>query len=204
MKDINNLLSKCRNSSFNKHGYSVTINIRNKERFIESLKLYTDYENKETKITTKDFFDKAIPGFQRENNKWSKNMQIKFVENVLQGFRTDIKLFRMSEQGDAQVIDGLQRLTAIFKFLDNKLKVFGEYTFSDISQNINSFPCSFTVSIYTFQDWKEVLKYYVDMNENITHSKEDIDKAKKWFKEEKGIELDKIQEITSNSIELTN
>ena len=45
------------------------------------------------------------------------------------------------------------------------------------------------IRVYTFEAWEEVGKFYIDMNENITHSSQDIQKAKEWFLREKNISL---------------
>ena len=36
------------------------------------------------------------------------------------------------------------------------------------------------ISLNDFKNEKEMVQFYIDMNENITHSNEDIDKAKKY------------------------
>lgn len=173
------LLEITSKSSFRKSsGGGVTIFLRTLEKLISSISLYTDYCDDED-FSVERFFEKAIPGFQRDNNKWTLQMQQKFVENVLKGFKTEIKLFRMDEEEDSQVIDGLQRLTAIVDFMQNKFTIFGTFYYKDL--NFSEFGASIIVSIFKFNDWQEVANFYIDMNENITHSAEDIEKAKNWF-----------------------
>ena len=127
----------------------------------------------------------STPEFQRDNNKWTEAMQVAFVENVLKGNSHNILFFKMNEDDDALVIDGLQRLTALAKFIDGKLAVFGGLQYNDFKQSSVLNPiikrASFVVKIYTFKSWNDVGAFYVEMNENITHSKEDIQKAKDWF-----------------------
>lgn len=190
---LQDLLNRTRNSSFNQQGYTVTINMNERDRFLKSLMLYTDYTNytnskTEEDIYIEDFFTKSIPDFQRDNNKWSTEMKVKFVENLLSGVNTEIKLFRMDQDSDAQIIDGLQRLTAITDFMDSKFKVFG-FSYDELKDTLSRFKTHFSISVYDFSDWAGVGKYYVDMNENITHSKEDIQKAKDWFLKEKNVVL---------------
>lgn len=173
-------------SSFKKlnQGGGVTINLRTLERLLDSLSLYVCFD---ADLTVETFFEKAVPGFQRENNKWSENMQVKFIENILKGFRTEIILFKMSEHEDAQIMDGLQRMTAIIDFMQNKFSIFGDLFFSDIQKHMPYFGAKIIVDVLTFQEWQEVANFYIDMNENITHSPEDIEKAKIWFEKNHNI-----------------
>lgn len=190
--EIEKLIIDNRNSSFRKDGSSVSINIKNKARFLNSLKLYTDYDNSEqseSRNDIKQFFERAVPKFQRDNDIWTLEMKQKFILNVLKGFKTEIKLFRMSESEDAKIIDGLQRLTAILEFLDGEFPILGDIYFEDIKDKIVYLTPSLFVVLYTFDSMEEVGKFYIDMNENITHSKEDIDKCKNFFKKEYGVIL---------------
>jgi len=193
VKNIPNLIKNIRGGSFSKTGYSVNISLRERERFLKSIELYSDWESNSKSIenSTEYFFEKITPEFQRSNNKWSKKMKVKFVENLLSGCPTEIKLFRVgikSQIEDAQIIDGLQRLTAIFDFMCSDFKVFG-YSYDELKESLNNFPVRMILSVYDFDEWEQVGRYYVDMNENITHSKDDIQKAKNWFMFHHGVSL---------------
>lgn len=188
---ILDLIKECENSSFSKNNYQVNIDLNH---FIKSMLLHTYYDkleikNDECNITSKEWLERVTPEFQRKNNKWTKKMKIKFIENLLKGVKTELLLFRMKEGDDAQIIDGLQRTTAILDFLDGKIKAFG-FSRKDFSNKLNSFAHhNLIIKIYTFNTWKEVGKFYIDMNENITHSKADIQKAKDWFLNKHNIKL---------------
>jgi hypothetical protein len=139
-------------------------------------------------ISNEDWLKRVTPLFQRDNTKWNKSMKLKFIENLLSGVKTELLLFKMKEQEDAQIIDGLQRTTAILDFLNGKVKPFG-YTYQDLKDRLKAFHTSVSIKIYTFDNWEDVGRFYIDMNENITHSKSDIQKAKDWFLAEHNIEL---------------
>jgi hypothetical protein len=169
------------------------------QHFIDSMLLHTWYE--EMRITgsnrkpnddkkfSRAWIDRVTPDFQRANNKWNKNMKIKFIENLLLGAKVELMFFRMKEHDDAHIIDGLQRTTAMLDFFNGKVKPFG-YTYSDLKSSMHLFSShNLGIKIYTFSTWEEVGRFYIDMNENITHSKADIQKAKDWFLAEHGIEL---------------
>ncbi|AUR89186.1 protein of unknown function DUF262 [Vibrio phage 1.121.O._10N.286.46.C4] len=126
----------------------------------------------------------AVPDFQRDNNKWTTEMQVSFVENVMRGFRTDIKLFEIHANGlptkcSCMILDGLQRLTALHEFFEGNIKPFG-YTFEELKADrliANMSGGMVSVRVYNFSSKNEAIDFYVAMNENITHSPQDIEKA---------------------------
>ena len=193
--DILELIRKCKSSSFNKENYQVNIDL---DTFVDSMLLHTWYDKVDIKTKRIDADDKKFnkawaeritPDFQRANNKWSKTMKTRFVENLLSGVKVELMFFKLSSQSDAQVIDGLQRTTAILDFFNGKIKPFG-YSYSDLKNRLRQLKNhNLIIRIYTFDSWEEVGKFYIDMNEGITHSKKDIQKAKDWFLAEHNIEL---------------
>lgn len=205
--NLQNLISQCRMSNFNFPAEKTNININSREKFIKGLYLWCDYTNYENDnyISTEDFFKKIIPEFQRNNDKWNTKMKISFVENLLKGCDTFISLYKfdkvfkshndisnssetINHSDDCFVLDGFQRLTAIFDFLDNKIKVFG-LSYDEIKEALPIFNTRLYLKIYTFDNIENVGRFYVEMNENITHSSEDILKAKDYFKSQFNIEI---------------
>jgi Protein of unknown function DUF262 len=187
--DILELVKKARSSSFCKLNYSVNIDL---DCFVDSMLLHT-YCNKNNpldsvSVSNKEWVQRVTPAFQRANDKWSKEMKLKFIENLLSGAKTELMFFRFDETEDAQIIDGLQRTTAILDFIDGRIKPFG-YSYDELGKAVKMFRSTIIIKIYTFDDWKSVGSFYIDMNENITHSKKDIQKAKDWFLAEHNIEL---------------
>ena len=156
---------------------------------IEDIKNTKNIIPLDDKKYNKKWIQRITPEFQRANNKWNKAMKLKFIENLLSGVKVELMFFRFEEYADAQIIDGLQRTTAILDFFHGKVKPFG-YSYSDLKNNFNKFQShNITIKIYTFNSWEEVGRFYIDMNENITHSKKDIQKAKDWFLAEHNIKL---------------
>lgn len=84
---------------------------------------YTVYELKRK-------HDKKLPlvvldsDFQR-GNVWSTRQQRELVESVLMGLPLPIFYYNEDKKGRLIVIDGRQRLTALFEFMDNKFKLNG-------------------------------------------------------------------------------
>lgn len=156
----------------NSNGSHVEIN-----RIDRHLELFTDY-------------GKLIlqPDFQRAHV-WTEDQQVKYLEFLLRGGRSgrDIYFNRpdwidsSKDCPDTVLVDGLQRLTAIKKFNDNDLVVFGKYRKNDF-EYINQGVVFFVNNLKTR---KEVLQWYLQMNDGGTpHSKEEIDKVKEMLKNE--------------------
>ena len=60
--------------------------------------------------------------FQREDV-WDKNRKAELVESVLMGLPLPVFYFNQDKYGKLIVIDGRQRLTALFEFMDDKYKL---------------------------------------------------------------------------------
>ena len=106
--NIQDLKSTISNSAFKK-SYSVSnISFKN---FFTSIELYTNTDGNDL-----DSIFKAVPRFQRENDKWSESMQIKFIENVLKGLRSEILLFKVGDNilDSYMILDGLQLLPTVY------------------------------------------------------------------------------------------
>ena len=62
------------------------------------------------------------PEFQRENV-WNNNQKSELVESILMGIPLPVMYFAEDKYGNLQVIDGRQRLTALFEFLNDKFRI---------------------------------------------------------------------------------
>jgi hypothetical protein len=81
-------------------------------------------------------------------------------------------------KGEMVIVDGKQRLTALLKFLDNDLKVFGGYTLNQIDNLfLNAFDIE--IAVNTLQTRKEVLTWYLELNAGGTdHTQTEIQHVK--------------------------
>ena len=87
-------------------------------------------------LSFEDVLERIVPKFQRDNDKWSKEMQIKFVENIILGVNTTIILGTLSnEKSECVLIDGLQRVSAIFSFMNKEFKVFEGFEYNEDFEN---------------------------------------------------------------------
>ena len=177
------------NSDFNKTNYEISLDFDSlKEDLIRwSLSTNDKASNLAKKISLElsfeDVLEKIVPKFQRDNNKWSREMQIKFVENIILGVNTTIILGTLSnEKSECVLIDGLQRVSAIFSFMNKEFKVFESFEYNeDFENKISTFIHNLKLKIFNFKNEKDMVNFYINMNENITHSKEDIQKAKDYL-----------------------
>lgn len=125
-------------------------------------------------------FMEHIPSFQRNNDKWTNKMQISYVENVLKGLNNPILIYTLKDNSKRFILDGLQRITALNLFINNELKVFEKYNYIDILHKVDAFT-RINVKQYKFNTEIEAVEFYILMNENITHSKADIQRAKDYL-----------------------
>ena len=130
------------------------------------------------------------PDFQRAHV-WTEDQQIKFVEHLLRGGQTGLNIYfnrapgwddEKNESYPTVLVDGLQRLTAVLRFLNGDMVVFGKYTVNSFQyfNNIN-------LIVYTnnLKTRKEVLRWYIEMNSGGTaHTKEEIEKVVKLLEKE--------------------
>lgn len=130
------------------------------------------------------------PDFQR-GHVWNEEQQIAYVEFLLKGGKSgrDFYFNWNKETDDYVCVDGLQRTTALERFVNGEIKVFNQYFeefgFTGREAGVNALP-EYRLNIYTnnLNSEKEILEWYVDMNSGGTpHSDEEINKVKRMISE---------------------
>lgn len=132
------------------------------------------------------------PDFQR-GNVWTEEQQIKYLEFFFRGGKSaNIIYFNCPSYGrvtdecnypDMVLVDGLQRLTAFIRFLNNEIPIFGTYykDFEDMPRM--SYMLKFNVN--DLQTRAEVLRWYIEMNSGgVVHSDEEIERVKELLRQE--------------------
>lgn len=150
-------------------------------------------------------FDRGlVPQFQRNNDKWTSQMKSSFVENLIKGHRSDVMMYTTKDRyaengyGSLAILDGLQRLSALCDFVGGKIKAFG-YSFQELTDaRILNWSTTYGVSIYTFSNDIDAAVYYIQMNQNITHSASDIDRAKSYVENNLAIECLSVEYMTAS------
>lgn len=123
------------------------------------------------------------PDFQR-GHVWNEKQQIAYVEFIIKGGTTG-RVFYLNHpnwmgnfKGDFVLVDGLQRYTALTKFLNNQLPVFGDNFFKDITPSFFVNDVYFKININNLKTRKEVLSWYVEMNSGgVVHTEEEINRV---------------------------
>lgn len=135
-----------------------------------------------------------IPDFQR-GHVWTPEQQQHFIENVLRGVVSSSGFLVQfncpnwdkfdNYTGDLpkgfQCIDGLQRITAIQKFLEGSVKPFGlsveDLLGSSFSPKRSLY--RFKLAIHNFEKRSDLLSHYLDINSGGTpHSPEEIERIR--------------------------
>ena len=176
----NKYINSLKSSPF-KQMKSSPMSVRLKGYYNE-IAMWCDYEGKDNINSSSDLdIDKYLPPYQRGGDKWTKEMKSKFIENLLKGVSTNIVLVKVKGDNDNyQILDGQQRLKAIKDFLEGRIKLFNDtLSWSDIQKEFSSI--TFGIYLIDVDTEIEACQFYIDMNENITHSKEDIEIAYRYL-----------------------
>jgi len=186
---------------FTKKGsYQVNIHLNHIKKTLE------DYE--------KDYGLELNPDFQR-GHVWTEEQQIAWLEFY---FKSDgnmssnviyfnspafqpIKPDNTDLSDTILCVDGLQRLTAMLKLLDNKIKIFGYYLneFEDSNLLIKRMSLVFNINNLTHK--KELLKWYLEMNTGGTvHAESEIVRVKAMLAELEYVEYPDKDNINTDKI----
>jgi len=131
----------------------------------------------------KEYDLNLLPDYQR-GHVWNEAQQTAYVENMLRGMsgvntlKFNFPGWMGNFKGPFEVVDGLQRLTAALKFVDNELPAF-ELKLNEFEDKLWHSEPSFRISINNLKTRKEVLQWYIELNSSgVVHSKEEIDRVK--------------------------
>lgn len=138
------------------------------------------------------------PDFQR-GHVWSDEQASRFVEYMLRGGRAAMTIYwnhagyqhdpkPYSDLGNSLLlVDGLQRLTAVRRFIAGEIPVFGHYVdeYEDPRRVFAAGGPHFIFNINNLQTRAEVLKWYLDLNDGgIAHSPEEILRVRQLLEDE--------------------
>lgn len=130
------------------------------------------------------------PDYQREHV-WTEDQQIAYVEYKLKGGRSGSNIYWnckgfSDEQYVRELVDGKQRITAVRKFLNNELPVFGNIYYKDFEDELKHLTgeTRFKMCVNDLQTRKEVLQWYLDLNSGVAHTNEELAKVKQLMEKE--------------------
>ena len=132
------------------------------------------------------------PDFQR-GHVWTEEQQVRFLEFILQGGKTGRTLYfndphwhgvrAKTGYSDFVCVDGLQRITAIQRFLNNEIRVFGQL-YSEFGGRTDLIRHGMVINVNDLKTKREVLQWYIQMNAGGTpHSPEEIQRVQKLMEE---------------------
>lgn len=137
----------------------------------------------------RDYGLQLNPEFQR-GHVWTEEQQIKWIEYHLRGGKSGNVIYlndpffnnwgeaKEGEYEDYVCVDGLQRITAARRFINNEIPAFGTY-YRDFEDKLRVLNCTIRVNTNNLKTEKEVLQWYVDMNDGGTpHTAEEINRVK--------------------------
>lgn len=193
-KEIENLKDLISKSNFKKSKYTLCTSIVDVP---QNILFYNEKIDKNGKTSTfsapivnTETLKSFVAPFQRDTNNWSTEMKIKFVENIIMGCRTDITLYTThnvktnnSTHENCFILDGQHRILAILEFIEGKFNAFG-FSYQELLSEKIIAPRrqnEIYIHIVSFSNENEAIEYYINMNENITHTPEDIEKAKTYL-----------------------
>ena len=137
------------------------------------------------------------PDFQR-GHVWTEEQQIKWMEYLLQGGASGRVLYfnapwwgdfdkRRYPYKDFVLVDGLQRLTAILRFINNEIAIFGGHYIEDFEDRLRMARAEMNllININNLKTKADVLTWYIQMNDGGTpHTEEEIEKVRNLLIEE--------------------
>lgn len=130
------------------------------------------------------------PDFQRAHV-WTEEKQIKYVEYVLRNGQSSRHIYfncsswQNNYNTPVELVDGKQRLEAARRFLRNEIPAFSSY-FKEYTDKLNQTHCDFVFCVNNLKTRKEVLQWYIDLNEGgVVHTSEEIAKVKRLILLEK-------------------
>lgn len=133
------------------------------------------------------------PDFQR-GHVWTEEQQVAYVEFKLSGgagsniIQLNCPGWMSSFDGPFVLVDGLQRITAVARFLNNEIKAFWTL-YSEFEDSLGSIDPDFIFCVNNLKTRAEVLTWYIEMNTGGTpHTREEIARVCEMLHEERKLE----------------
>ena len=132
------------------------------------------------------------PDFQR-GHVWTQQQQQRYVEFVLRGGRSSRTLYWNCTTWDTswntplQLVDGLQRLTAVRRFMHDRIPAFGLHK-SEFQGKLRLAGPDFLMNINKLSTRAAVLQWYLDLNDGgVVHDEAELSRVRKFLVDEIGV-----------------
>lgn len=142
----------------------------------------------------KDFISTYIEEYKLDLNPiyqrghvWKESQDVAFIEFCLKGGTSARQIYlncpgwNNGEIDNFEVVDGKQRISAIVKFIDNKLKVFGDTYYKDLNGgfHLSNTSTMLSTNVASIEDRNILYQWYLEMNTGGTvHTQEELDKVR--------------------------
>lgn len=180
IENVNKIIKAQKTSSWTAMGYTVNLRIPRLKAVLED---YCDVESGTLNSTNMNLI---TPNFQRELGNWTIDMKKMYIQNLILGAPTNLILYTLDKSianWKCKILDGQHRINAILEFMENKFSVFDEVFYSDLENhpNFHFNNSKNSLTIHDFLTEKDAAQFYIDINSGITHTPEDINKAKNYI-----------------------
>lgn len=126
------------------------------------------------------------PDFQR-GHVWREEQQIAYIEFLLRQGRsgkdflfnhTKWETYKSRDDGEFVCVDGLQRATAITRFVNNEIRAFG-HLLSEFEDQLLMNRITVKFHVNQLSSRKEVLEWYLQLNSGgVVHSEEELERVR--------------------------
>lgn len=124
------------------------------------------------------------PEFQRDHV-WTRKQKSAYIEWILKGGFSGKDIFFNCPcwlggglEGRMVLLDGKQRIDAVLKFLNNKVRAFG-LKYKEFEGRLHSTGPHFVAHVNNLETDREVYEWYLSLNAGgTTHKKKDLDKVR--------------------------
>ncbi len=137
----------------------------------------------------KDYNLKLEPDFQR-GHVWTDKQRSSYIEYCLKEGETsrviifNCSLWNSGMGNDITLIDGLQRLTSVRKFMNNEVRAFGRY-YKDFSGILRYRQGNLKFRMLELQTRADILAFYLSFNSGGTvHPKSELERVRMLLKNE--------------------
>ena len=99
----------------------------------------TQSESVETIISRMRNKEVFIPDYQRDSDQWNSRKKSLFIESLLNNLTIPAFFFCENDDGNSEVVDGQQRLTSIYEFMEHGFKISDDQTIDFLMPQANQY-----------------------------------------------------------------
>ena len=99
----------------------------------------TQSESVETIVSRMRSKEVFIPDYQRDSDQWTSRKKSLFIESLINNLTIPAFFFCENDNGSMEVVDGQQRLMAIFEFIEHEFKISADQTIDFLMPQANQY-----------------------------------------------------------------